>query len=121
MAFSERAYVLACAHPELSGFNSSLKDCISSLTAIMGATASKCRVVGERESEIHSLHHHASDSGFPEAIWFEVSKHMSIKAWARVAGTCKVSWGVQLSKVNLALVMPEAGMHGIVLMCSFNG
>ena len=82
MACSERAYVLVCAHMELSAFNPSLEDCISSLTAIMGGNASVCRVVGEQESEMHSLHHYARGSEFPEASWFEICKHMSIKAWA---------------------------------------
>ena len=62
----------------------------------MGNAASKCRAV-----------HPLPD----EAIWWKISRHLTLAQWARVAGTCKASWGLQLHpQVHIKGDLPVAGM-----------
>ena len=47
---------------------------------------------------------------FPiDASWAEFNKYVSNKDWARIAGTCKASWYLQLQQLYLAPTTPVAG------------
>ena len=46
-----------------------------------------------------------------EAVWWAICRHLTIPEWARVAGTCKVSWRLQFHpKVVISPDLPSAGM-----------
>ena len=62
----------------------------------MGNAASKCSAVQPLPDE---------------AIWWKISRHLTLAQWARVAGTCKTSWGLQLHPhVHIKGDLPVAGM-----------
>ena len=47
---------------------------------------------------------------FPiEAIWIELWNHLSSREWARIAGTCKASWELELQQLHLTSNSPVAG------------
>ncbi len=45
----------------------------------------------------------------PEPVWAAIASHMALKDWAKAAGTCKRSIGVQLHTVNIPPDTPPAG------------
>ncbi len=52
----------------------------------------------------------ATGSGHSEAIWSEVSRHLTAYEWAHIAGTCRASWFLQVPHIELPHDLPAAGM-----------
>ena len=39
-------------------------------------------------------------------IWAQVAQHLEVREWARVAGTCRATWDVQLNSINARAAPP---------------
>ena len=66
------------------------------------------RNAGEQNLKMADLRDCAQ--AFPiDAIWVELWRHVSNHAWARIAGTCKASWKLQLQSLHLTSNSPVAG------------
>ena len=52
----------------------------------------------------------ATGSGHSEAIWSEISRHLTAYEWAHIAGTCRASWFLQVPHIELPHDLPAAGM-----------
>ena len=66
------------------------------------------RNVGEQNLEMADLREPVQP--FPiDAIWAEFRNYLSNKDWARIAGTCKASWDLQLQHIYLTPNTPVAG------------
>ena len=42
-------------------------------------------------------------------IWALVAQHLEVREWARVAGTCRATWDVQLGSINVHEWIPLEG------------
>ena len=42
-------------------------------------------------------------------IWAQVAQHLEVREWARVAGTCRATWDVQLDSINVREWLPLEG------------
>lgn len=54
--------------------------------------------------------------GIPQEIWEIISRHMTVKEWARISGVGKASWTMPLSTISLSTVedWKRFGAAGIV-------
>ncbi len=45
----------------------------------------------------------------PESVWAHVASYMSVRDWARVSGTCRITTKVKLQSMDLTDGFPNSG------------
>ena len=53
----------------------------------------------------------ASSPQLSEDLWTKIAQHMTIKEWAKAAGTCAAAWGAQcMWFIEVRRLLPVAGI-----------